>query len=190
MTKILVYGPKDPKLKTSLPESLLIVNTTSTSKTRSKFLSPFFLGPVQVPGNRDYTSKTMENAWQYSKVYDKHWDGAKPTEAWWRWACKGWAKDTADRYPMGRGAMPVGSHYDGDLLGYIEARQRIYVPCYANVVVQHPLWEEFKEYALSFETVVLWDFDGYNTADDYSTILNNPHRKMGHAFVIRELLHG
>ena len=39
----------------------------------------------------------------------------------------------------------------------------------------------------------LWDFDGYNHKElglTYDEVINNPDRKMGHAFVLGMLLEG
>ena len=84
------------------PTDGLIVNTTSRSQEDwSRELSPFFLGPVKLYGWN--TAKNVENAWQYSKVYDRHLDDFnRPSQEYFQWAKDGWAKETADRYPMGK----------------------------------------------------------------------------------------
>jgi hypothetical protein len=46
----------------------LVVNATSRSKDWSQSLSPFFCGPCELYNG--YVSQNMENAWQYSKVYE------------------------------------------------------------------------------------------------------------------------
>eukprot|EP00455_Lapot_gusevi_P004593 TRINITY_DN11892_c0_g3_i3.p2 TRINITY_DN11892_c0_g3~~TRINITY_DN11892_c0_g3_i3.p2 ORF type:complete len:114 (-),score=12.54 TRINITY_DN11892_c0_g3_i3:137-478(-) len=70
-------------MRAKRPEiSHVIVNTTSSSKTWSKGLSPFFVGPI--PLYDEFVAQNMENAWQYSKVYSCHVDEKnQPTEAYW-----------------------------------------------------------------------------------------------------------
>jgi len=37
--------------------------------------------------------------------------------------------------------------------------------------------------------IALWDFDGYNSpGKTYEEIINDPTKKMGHAFVLREVI--
>jgi len=41
-------------------------------------------------------AKTMENAWQYSKVYSEHADEVgNPTQKYWDWAKAGWENPKA-----------------------------------------------------------------------------------------------
>lgn len=70
----------------------------------------------------------MENAWQYAKVYKQHTHNGAPTSDYWDWARAGWSNPSAVRFPMGRGAKPEYSLWDGQRLGYIEARKKIYAP--------------------------------------------------------------
>lgn len=67
----------------------IIINTTSRSTDWGQEFSPFFLGPIDLYGG--YVSQNMENAWQYSKVYQEHVDqDNNPTLAYWIWASNGW----------------------------------------------------------------------------------------------------
>jgi len=114
-------------------DDVVIVNTTSSSKNWSKELSPFYIGPVNLYDG--YTSKNFENTWQYSKVYKQHTDElGNPTEEYWNWAKAGWNDDWAHRYPMGLGAIPLYSLWQGEKLGYIAARKKIYIPLYKEAV--------------------------------------------------------
>lgn len=181
---IKIIGPRDKKD----PKA---INACSSSNNW-KGLSPFLIGPSELYDGM--TSKNMENAWQYSKVYAAHADSSgEPTEAYWQWAKMGWDKAWADRYPMGRGAIPLYSLWGGQKLGYIEARKTIYMPLYAKAVANTEAFRALKELYLKEGTVTLWDFDGYDYLSLGMTleeVLNEPTRKMGHAFVLAMLLEG
>lgn len=156
-------------------------------------LSPFLLGPV--PLYAGYWSRTMENAWQYAKVYACHTDGGVLHDnltAYWPWARAGWDNPRAVRYPMGRGAKPQYSLWAGDELGYTEARRRVYAPVYAQAVRFGPLNLFLRLRMLARQgDVVLIDFDAYDhRALGYSwdDVMNDPDRKMGHGFVLAMMI--
>jgi hypothetical protein len=92
---------------------------------------------------------------------------------------------------MGKGAKPEYSWWDGQALGYIEARKKIYVPLYSKAVLNTPAFERLLELYDRYGELVLWDFDGYDHRAldmDLKDVLNFPHRNMGHAFVLMMLL--
>ena len=174
------------------------VNTTSHAESDwQSDLSPFKLGPVHLWDGRE--SARMENGWQFSKVYSGHLgpDG-KPTPEWFKWSGEGFADLKAHRYPMGKGAKPVGSWWNATLLGYIDARKQIYVPLYRDSVRKTPGWQKLKAI---FEEEVrahgeaarleLWDFDGYDHHGKGLTlhqVLHNPKQIMGHAMILAMML--
>lgn len=176
-----VCGPRDPKQGA--------INTTSTSRNWSRGLSPFFLGPIPLYGN--YVSCNMENAWQFAKVYRNHLDEFnEPSLDYWLWATDGWANPKPQRYPMGKGAIPEFSFWDGQRLTYVEARKRIYIPLYAHAVQQTDAYSQLREVSQK-QDIWLWDFDGYDYRELGMTlkeVVNCPFRKMGHAFVLLMLL--
>jgi hypothetical protein len=92
---------------------------------------------------------------------------------------------------MGKGAVPLYSFWNGEHLGYIGARKRIYVPLYASAVVHTRAFASLVKRYDAGEPIVLWDYDGYDfvklgrTLDE---VLNDSQRKMGHAFVLAMLL--
>lgn len=184
MRSVTVIGAKD-KYKGNY------INTTSRSNDWSKELSPFFLGPVSMYG--DKIAKNMENAWQYSKVYLGHTDPhGNPTEEYFIWMNHGINRDYADRYPMGKGALPMYSYWNGKKLDYIAARKEIYIPLYAKAVVKTTAFRRLQE-LYSQGDIVLWDFDGYDHKKigmSYLDVVNCPTKKMGHAFVLAMLLEG
>lgn len=183
MTKpVRVLGPRDPKEKN-------VINTTSNSPETKEF-SPFYLGPCKVLNH--FLAIRMENAWQYSKVYKCHVDKkGNPSKEWYEWAYKGWDDPKAHRYPMGKGAKPLYSYWDGKKLDYIAARLHIYIPLYAKLVKHTDSFKKLKKRYKAGEQITLWDFDGYDHIKKGYTLTDvvfDPHRKMGHAFVLAMLL--
>lgn len=166
------------------------IDTTSHSRTWSRGLSPFLLGPVDLyDGHR---ALRMENAWQFSKVYpeDVGADGT-PAEDYWEWAKAGWADERAHRHPKGKGRVPAYSWWDGDSLSYIEARKRIYFPLYAKAVAKTKAFHILLETYRREGDVFLWGFDVYDhraLGMSFQDVLNNPLRPMGHSFVLAYLL--
>lgn len=167
-----------------------VVDTTSAADDWRRDLSPFFLGPCQLYGG--HVSQNMENAWQFAKVYAQHIKDGEPTQDYWDWAIKGWGDQKAHRYPMGRGAAPEYSLWDGRKLGYVEARKVIYGPLYAEAVQQTQGWQHLVYLYNTCQELYLRDWDGWSMQKHnmatLSDVLNNPNRKMGHAFVLKMLL--
>ena len=177
----------------------MAVNTTSkASGSWETDLSPFHLGPCDLyavsPTTPPMVARNMENAWQYSKVYASMADATgNPTQAYWPWAWQGWANPAAVRYPMGRGAKPLYSLWAGAKLGYIDARKAIYGPLYAEAVQKTAGWARLQQLYNQGVDLVLRDYDGYDHQALNMTltdVLNNPAKKMGHAFVLAMLLTG
>lgn len=168
-----------------------VVNTTSrTDNDQERTLSPFYAGPVELYNN--YVAKNVENAWQFSKVYKKHLtEKYEPSQDYWDWALKGWSDNRAHRYPMGKGSTPEYSYWDGERLDYIQGRKKIYVPLYAKAVVKTEGYKVLKNIVDqdAVNGITLLDFDANIPGNhDMSKTLNNPKKKMGHAFVLRMML--
>lgn len=184
MNSIYIYGPKEYSPQ-SIPSHIL--NTTSRSVTYGRAFSPFLLGPIEL--YNDLISQNMENGWQYAKVYPEFVDSiGTPTVSYWDWALSGWNMKRANRYPMGKNKHPLCSLWDGKRLGYIEARKQIYIPLYSQCVRRIPEYEKLLNIFKS-QDIHLWDFDGYSTQESMQSIIENPNRKMGHAFVLAQCLY-
>lgn len=185
---IVVVGPKDRR-KTLAGEQL--VNTTShASNDWQRGLSPFFLGPCPLYDGR--AAMRMENAWQFSKVFQAHADSdGMPLESYWKWAEAGWRSEFAHRYPMGKGSKPLYLLWEGERLGYVEGRLRVYWKLYRDAVRLSPAFEQLKALHASGVQLVLFDFDGYDheaMGMRLGQVLLNDTRPMGHAFVLKSML--
>ena len=186
MNKVYVLGYKD-----KVPVGYTVINTTSKSTNWSKGLSPFYVGKnMKLYDN--YKAMNLENAWQFSKVYKSMVDdNNNPTKEYFKWAVKGWKDTFAHRYPMGKGAIPLYSLWNGKKYGYVDARKVIYIPLYAREVVKTSAYKELKNRYDNGEKIALLDFDGYNYVElGYSLydVVHDDKRKMGHAFVLAMLL--
>jgi len=178
------------------PKNCVELDVTSRSLTWARTLSPFLL-----EGGKTWTgdfARNVENLYQYSKVYRVHVDkNDDPNEDWLRWAKAGWNTKLGIRYPMGKEAVPLYSYWNGKKLGYLEAKEKLYVKMYFRSVrktdAYKKLEEVYKECLKSGKTLVLRDFDSYNhiklgmSAQD---VLKNEHRKFGHGFVLMFMLMG
>jgi len=175
----------------NIPKDAIIIDTTSRSTNWSRGLSPFLLdGGILY---KDYRAENVENAWQASKVYSIHIDkNGDPTPEYFRWADQIWKSKHAMRYPMGKGAIPEYSWWDGEKLNYIEARKKIYIPLYSRAVLTSDAFSTLLDlYRKEYRDIYLIDFDGYNHLKinkSMSEVINDPKMKMGHAFVIHLLL--
>jgi hypothetical protein len=183
------------KFSKNIPEDACVVDTTLNS---GKFenLSPFILSAPP--------AKRFENLWQYSKVYkgqttltDSDSLDIIPSANWYSWREKGFNDPIAHRYPMGKGAIPLFSYWNGKHLDYIQARKQIYIPEYIKNV---SITNDFKLLASLYYSIseanrdlILLDYDAYDHQALRMTlkdVVNNPNRKCGHAFVLLSLLTG
>ena len=188
---ITVVGPKECPSESSFP---FFVNTTSTSSSWSKELSPFLNGPcgLYLSAPTEYANN-IENLWQYSKCYGDHIDSVsgKPNSSWVLWARNGFQLKKAIRYPRGKGAIPVGHWWDGRLLNKFEARREIYIPAYREVVRQTDAFKQLCNLYQEQKRIMLFCYDGYNRKQmgmSIDDVINNPNHSMGHSFVLEMML--
>lgn len=181
-----------------IPEGYKIINTTSHSKEQwSKNLSPFYLGPITVnpTGNEEIHVNKFENAWQYLKVYEDQYDVESDTikPNWFEWANDGFRNKQAVRFPRGKGAKPLFSINNGQKMGYIEARLKIYAPLYEDCVRRYAANEYaiLKRMCEDGEKLALFDFDGYAHYSknlSLEDVMYNEKKKMGHSFVLMSMM--
>jgi len=106
-------------------------------------------------------SQNVENAWQYSKVYQRHLiDNDFIGQHWVDWAKEGWNNKNAVRYPEGKGTIPQFTFWAGKRLSYIGARKHVYVPLYIRALKDYawPSIEKLRD-TIKYEDVYIWDFD-------------------------------
>jgi len=206
---IRIFAMRRSKPECLIKENWLVHNVTSTTKEKWCLeFSPFFLGPIELYPNAEdgkmYTAKNMENAWQFCKVYKQFTDtdGELPSEAYWKWAEDGWNDSKPHRFPLGRTAVkPLYSLWNGNKLGYIEARKTIYAPLYAKYVEQTDAYKKLNDIYIKYccgdnnnkqkRPMALVDFDGWDYLGQGYTleqVINMEKPKMGHAFVLAGLL--
>ena len=172
------------KFDKHIPDVATVVDTTLNSGILRE-LSPFILPAPP--------ARNLENLWQFSKVYPNQvYANGEPTIEWESWRRQGWNDHRAHRYPMGKGAKPLYSFWQGKHLNYIEARKQIYAPEYAKNVVRT---EAFNFLSRLYEDgdMILLDYDAYDHEKLGMTlvdVINCPTRKMGHAFVLIMILTG
>ena len=132
------------------------------------------VGPVYANGIK---CANVENAWQFSKVYHEFVDEYdNPTTKYFTWRDKGYKSNRAERYPMGRGRIPLYSYWNGNKIDYIQSRKEIYIPLYVNGVVKTDAFRQLKELYQSNNKLVLLDFDAYNHRDlnmTWDQVINN-----------------
>jgi hypothetical protein len=179
-----------PKWVSSPYEGNIIDTTSSSGVYRD--LSPFVLGPVR--SLEGLYSQNFENLWQFSKVYPGQTQpNGNPNTDWYKWRTEGFSDKKAHRYPMGKGKIPLYSWWGEERLGYIDARKKIYAPIYAKYVAETESYRILEGIYQSGISLVLKDYDAYDHLKLGMTlvdVINNPNKKMGHAFVLAMMLTG
>jgi hypothetical protein len=207
---------------TPVPPGRAINCTSKSGEEWTRELSPMVCGPVVMPSGDvainveaawQYSKVYLRHRLQGDdapvvprQLTQDESGNPVVTEAWWKWARGGWKKpeyahDHPDfelhkmrlRYPMGKGAVPEFSYYDGKCYGYIEARRYIYAPLYAEAVQQTAAFARLKEMVAAGDEIRLFDFDGCDHVALGKTIeemMNDPKRPWGHGFVLAHLLEG
>lgn len=179
------------------PAGFRRLDVTSANREVAHLVSPFFVGPVKTYAGM--SSRTMENAWQFSKLYPTHAHPGtdSPSDAYAPWRNAGWGEARAQRRPMGRTKPLCSLWVDGGgrgvKLGYIAARKAIYVPLYERAVVASGGVELIQSMLNVGDNLALVDFDGYDHRSlgmSYSDVLNHERKIMGHAFALAALAEG
>lgn len=171
------------------PDGYLRLDVTSGNKSARQYYSPFYIGPVESADGVE--SQTMENLWQYSKVYSEMVDeNDNPTDSYFAWRNNGFRDSRAHRHP--HSGKPLYSWWNGEKLGYIDARKRIYIPSYAKCVMKHPeAINIIKEKLAEGKKIAIADFDGYDFKKlgmTYEDVVNNPNKIMGHGHVLAMMI--
>ena len=169
---------KPEALKEKYPDAM-IIDVTSHAVDEFVMFSPFYpIGGVPVPFTEGLVAVSVEGIWQGLKVFE---DADIDTSFFSKREMKN-LKRTTRKYGICLGHRK-GVHGE-ELLGYIEARKKIYLPCYKWV-----LENKLKKLVTAIriisknKPVVLLD---YNTNPD----VNNPKKALSHASLIKAYIEG
>ena len=169
---------KPEALKEQYPDAM-IIDVTSHAVDEFVMFSPFYpIGGVPVPFTEGLVAVSVEGIWQGLKVFE---DADIDTSFFSKRDMKN-LKRTTRKYGPCLGHRK-GVHGE-ELLGYIEARKQIYLPCYKWV-----LENKLKKLVTAIriisknKPVVLLD---YNTNPD----VNNPKKTLSHASLIKAYIEG
>lgn len=190
------------------------------------------LSPYQM---KDANGVIMENYWQFSKIWeevydinqginqwnniDKRWvhgneihmKNGFATEEYWAWRKKGFEHDKWVRYPNSykHHSKTVGSVIGTmdryEIVGYIEARKRIYYEKYREIAVQTNQFMMLKDLYDNGGMIQINEVDGptyyneypYNlvvngsieiTEEVLDGLINNPRQAWGHGFALAACL--
>ena len=155
------------------PESI-IIDVTSKSDSKFQKLSPFYpIGNIPIPNSNGLTSQSVEGIWQGLKVFENsNIDISRFSNSTMRNL-----KRTVKSF-----GKPLGHRYginDSKILGYIEARIKIFIPAYIWVLNNklHLLIDELKNLSSKKDLILL----DYEINDD----IINPLKPLSHAFIIK-----
>ena len=157
----------------------MIIDVTSHSQDEFVKFSPFYPnGGIPVPFTDGLVAVSVEGIWQGLKVFE---DADIDTSLFSKRDMKN-MKRTVTKYGRCLGHRK-GVHGE-ELLGYIEARKLIYLPCY-KWVLENKLQKLVTAVRIISKNkpVVLLD---YNTNPD----VNNPKKALSHASLIKAYIEG
>jgi hypothetical protein len=147
-----------------------IIDVTSNSDSEFRQLSPFFpIGNIPVPGMEGENALCVEGVWQGLKVFENY----NYDKSYFKISTKN-IKRTFRKF-----GVVKGHFYKGELLSYVDARKKIYLPAYKYVleVKKKQLVDKLRIIANN-KTLVLLD---YTTNDS----ILNPSKPLSHAAVIK-----
>jgi hypothetical protein len=179
--------------KHKIPPGVLSLNVTSRSDNWGRHFSPFNLGPVDLYDG--YVAKNIENAYQFSKVYQVHNDiNDHPSKDYWDWAKAGWDNPAPIKYPFGAWTKHLYHWWYNKKLTNLEAQNQIFLPLYKKAVIKTPAFEKLKYfYETSNKDLYLLDYEGYDhrfLEKSWDDVINNPNWPVGQAFALCMILEG
>lgn len=164
------------RLRKEYPNAV-IIDVTSSSESEWSKLSPFYPhGGIPVPNSEGYSATCVEAIWQGLKVFA----AADIDTTLFRNNTMRNLKRTVRRFgqPLGH---RFGVHSD-EILSYIDARKRIYIPTYEWMLSNSvkPLVDKLANIAIK-KDIVLLDYD--TNSDVY-----NPLKPLSHASLIKSYI--
>jgi hypothetical protein len=186
---------------------------------------------------KDDNGVIMENYWQFSKIWEEvdaitqplsrynptekrwvygnevHLKNGIITDAYWDWREKGMTHNRWVRYPNGYDkhskavGTVIGTRDNYEIIGYIEARKRVYYQKYREIAVKTALFKKLKKMVDNGTNIQINEVDGpayydeypYNVTQDGSLpmtieilegLMNNPRQAFGHGYSLAACLMG
>ena len=130
------------------------IDVSSYGEEPFKRLSPFSYSQkynIPVPGNEQIKAYSVEGIWQGLKVINRKTDFS-----------------LFKKRPSKRRGHPEGHLFSNRLIGYLEARENIYVPAYVFHVINNILDNIVGELEKKVEPVVFYDVEPNNDIKDLS----------------------
>lgn len=159
-------------IKSHYPDATIIDVTSKSSEPWVRF-SPFFPhGDIPIP-NSDLKGESVEGIWQGMKVFEK--EDIDPSK-WAITTMKGIKRSDASR------GRVLGHQCGPALLGYLDARRKIYLPSY-RWVLENKLVAEVNQLRQIKGDIVLLD---YETNGD----IENLAKPLSHASLVATWLRG
>jgi len=172
------HRKKPDTLRKAYPDAVIIDVTSHATGAMQRF-SPFYPHTgIPIPFSDGATGASVEGIWQGLKVFEHY---GIDTDVIHRTTMKD-LKRTVRKYGKTLGHQK-GLH-SAELLGYLEARHLIYLPCYKWVLESRcqDLIEMLRTQSAS-QTVVLLDYE--TNAD-----VDNPRKPLSHAALIKRYCEG
>jgi hypothetical protein len=180
--------------KHDIPDDAVVIDATSNSSSFGKWLSPFYVGPIEWDG---HFAHCIENLYAFSKVYPIHAFDDVPSKEYWEWAKKGWETKVPIKYPFGAWNVCLYHWWKGKKLNRLEAQNQIFVPLYKEAVVKTDAFRQLKELYdetnANDQNLIILDYEGYDDRFlelDFNAVMNHNDYPIGQAFVLRFLLEG
>lgn len=164
-------------------------------------LSPFHIG--HAPNQNFESFWQSHKVWKHvakQEVYNWSWpaeqhlgDDGNPNEAWTKWHNALKTHKYPVRRPNGR-AIPEYAWFEGEQLGVVDARKRIYIPELQKLYRAHPVYQKLLEEVRSGQNIIIMEPDGYPGGLEVTheslvsmqdqTELNGKYFPYGHGYVI------
>lgn len=189
------------------------------------------LSPYQM---KDSDSVIMENYWQFSKIWEDvdaireriskydpalRWEHQEEvhlinglvTHEYWDWRAKGMTHNRWVRYPNGYHnhsktvGTVIGTKDNYEIIGYIEARKRVYYQKYKEIAIKTNAFKRIKKMLENGINIQINEVDGpayydehpYDltvneslpmTKDILEVLINNPRQAFGHGYSLAACL--
>jgi len=186
-------------------------------KNRSCYhtLSPMLLKPVYIRNSENEWEKygeTIEDCWQCSKVFPAHLCGKDHEKSnkwktnWMEWSRRGRFSLQSRRHRVPKGKwvkqqkqftnknknIPLFCYFKGEKLKYKDARLKMYMPWYEQLIQHENAFKDLYHRHLSGENFVLYDHDGLEPKENDEALtkkrliqlINNDSRPFGHGLVL------